>query len=135
MYSITAAFSILAYLWLLVIVDDEVVQIWEGVVSFLFFPFLVALAYMADIGLFSANRRRVEPEPQIQSVRAPGFSGEYKVALLCCCQKSFMAKETKLLSSKNLSALTVLIVSLMFVAGTPSSRASQREKYRYERRP
>jgi len=77
-YSITAAFSVLAYLWLLVIVDDEVVQIWEGVVSFLFFPFLVALAYMADIGLFSANRRRVEPEPQIQSVRAPGFSGEYK---------------------------------------------------------
>ena len=51
-FYITAAFSIFAYLWLLYILmisTPNIVDVWEGVVTFLFFGVLVGLAYMADI--------------------------------------------------------------------------------------
>jgi hypothetical protein len=55
-FYITAAFSILAYLWLVVILQmntPNFVDVWEGVVTFLAFPFLVYLAFLADTGAFS----------------------------------------------------------------------------------
>lgn len=55
-FYITGAFSILAYLWLVVILQintPNFVDVWEGVVTFLAFPFLVWLAYLADSGAFS----------------------------------------------------------------------------------
>lgn len=54
-FGITAFFSVFAYLWLIIIlllITPDVVDIWEGVVTFLMFPLLVALAYLADIGYF-----------------------------------------------------------------------------------
>ena len=50
-FIITAVFSVLAYLWLIVILQlnsPNIVEVWEGVASFVFFPFLVYLAYLAD---------------------------------------------------------------------------------------
>lgn len=50
-FFVTATWSVFAYLWLLVILKvttPGVVDIWEGVVTFLFFPTTVATAYMAD---------------------------------------------------------------------------------------
>jgi len=50
-FFMTATWSILAYIWLYVILavtSPGVVAIWEGVLTFLFFPILVALAYIAD---------------------------------------------------------------------------------------
>eukprot|EP00746_Dinoflagellata_sp_MGD_P074237 gnl/MRDRNA2_/MRDRNA2_30014_c0_seq1.p1 gnl/MRDRNA2_/MRDRNA2_30014_c0~~gnl/MRDRNA2_/MRDRNA2_30014_c0_seq1.p1 ORF type:complete len:831 (-),score=147.70 gnl/MRDRNA2_/MRDRNA2_30014_c0_seq1:33-2525(-) len=61
-FSVTASFSVFAYLWLVVILmlcTPDVVDIWEGLLSFLFFPILVVLAYMADIGMFSSKRDEV----------------------------------------------------------------------------
>lgn len=52
-YMVTAAFSIFAYLWILVVlsaISPNVVEIWEGVVTFLFFPMLLAIAFAADAG-------------------------------------------------------------------------------------
>ena len=51
-FYITAAFSIFAYLWLLYILmisTPNIVDVWEGVVTFLLFLLLVLLAYMADV--------------------------------------------------------------------------------------
>ena len=51
-FYITAFFSIFAYLWLiiiLVVITPNIVDIWEGLVTFALFPFLVWLAYLADI--------------------------------------------------------------------------------------
>jgi solute carrier family 8 (sodium/calcium exchanger) len=59
-FSVTASFSIWAYLWLIVILiftTKDVVEPWEGVVTFLFFPVLVTLAYLADIGFFDKSRQ------------------------------------------------------------------------------
>jgi solute carrier family 8 (sodium/calcium exchanger) len=59
-FAITAAFSVFAYVWLVVIlmlITPNMVDIWEGLLTFLYFPILVILAYMADIGYFSGKTR------------------------------------------------------------------------------
>eukprot|EP00931_Biecheleriopsis_adriatica_P113440 TRINITY_DN8848_c1_g1_i1.p1 TRINITY_DN8848_c1_g1~~TRINITY_DN8848_c1_g1_i1.p1 ORF type:complete len:850 (+),score=187.30 TRINITY_DN8848_c1_g1_i1:59-2608(+) len=58
-YAITSVFSVFAYLWLLVILlvtSPNVVEIWEGVVTFIFFPVLVTLAYAADRGWMGGEK-------------------------------------------------------------------------------
>ncbi|GCC27800.1 hypothetical protein chiPu_0006226 [Chiloscyllium punctatum] len=50
-FFVTAAWSIFAYIWLymiLAVFSPGVVQVWEGLVTFLFFPVCVLLAWMAD---------------------------------------------------------------------------------------
>ncbi|XP_015920946.1 sodium/calcium exchanger Calx [Parasteatoda tepidariorum] len=53
-FSVTAFFSVFAYIWLLIILvgfSPHEVEIWEAVVTFLFFPLLVGISYAADKGL------------------------------------------------------------------------------------
>ncbi|CAK9074458.1 Sodium/calcium exchanger 3 (Na(+)/Ca(2+)-exchange protein 3) (Solute carrier family 8 member 3) [Durusdinium trenchii] len=62
-FAITGTFSIFAYLWMLVILvafSEDMVEPWEGVITFLFFPLLVILSYMADIGMFGSVRQPTE---------------------------------------------------------------------------
>ena len=50
-FYVTALFSIFAYMWLILILQmntPNVVDVWEGVVSFMLFPLLVYIAYLAD---------------------------------------------------------------------------------------
>ncbi|XP_067128106.1 sodium/calcium exchanger Calx-like isoform X2 [Centruroides vittatus] len=50
-FMITAFFSIFAYLWLLVVllaITPERVEVWEALITLLFFPILVILSYCAD---------------------------------------------------------------------------------------
>jgi solute carrier family 8 (sodium/calcium exchanger) len=50
-FAVTATWSIFAYLWLLVILkffSPGIVELWEGIVTFLFFPATVITAYIAD---------------------------------------------------------------------------------------
>merc|ERR1719428_1426252 len=59
-FAVTASFSVFAYIWLVVILmlsTPDVVDIWEGLLTFLFFPVLVCLAYAADRGYFSGSTR------------------------------------------------------------------------------
>lgn len=58
-FAITAASSLLAYLWLylvLRVISPGVIELWEGVLTFLFFPLLVFVAYQKDIGFRSCDR-------------------------------------------------------------------------------
>lgn len=53
-FSITAFFSVFAYIWLLIIllaISPHVIEIWEAVITLLFFPLLVAISYGADKGV------------------------------------------------------------------------------------
>jgi hypothetical protein len=75
-FYITAAFSILAYIWLVVILQintPNFVDVWEGVATFLAFPFLVWLAYLADSGAFSFKARHlvITPMPLCYLVITP----------------------------------------------------------------
>jgi len=57
-FVVTASFSIFAYVWLafiLLVASPHIVEIWEGVLTFMFFPLLVSLAYLADQGYFSVS--------------------------------------------------------------------------------
>ncbi|XP_069978555.1 sodium/calcium exchanger Calx isoform X7 [Penaeus vannamei] len=50
-FLVTAVFSVVAYLWLLIILmvtSPEEVEVWEAVVTFLLFPLLVLLAWLAE---------------------------------------------------------------------------------------
>ncbi len=52
-FGITAFSSIFAYIWILIILkvsSPNVVDLWEAILTFLFFPILVVLAYVADKG-------------------------------------------------------------------------------------
>jgi solute carrier family 8 (sodium/calcium exchanger) len=55
-YICTASASVLAYVWLVIIlqvISPDIIDPWEGIVTFLAFPILVLLAYLLDIGWFS----------------------------------------------------------------------------------
>mmetsp|Transcript_41930 Transcript_41930/g.115634 ORF Transcript_41930/g.115634 Transcript_41930/m.115634 type:complete len:799 (+) Transcript_41930:59-2455(+) len=55
-FAITAAWSIFAYLWLLLIVSvisPLVIEIWEGAITCLLFPILVGQSYMSDVGMLT----------------------------------------------------------------------------------
>lgn len=50
-FAVTAIFSVLAYVWLaliLIVITPDFIDLWEAVVTLLFFPMLVIIAYMAD---------------------------------------------------------------------------------------
>lgn len=55
-FAVTASFSIFAYLWLyfiVLILSPDEIDIGEGVLTFIFFPVLVILAFCADKGYFT----------------------------------------------------------------------------------
>lgn len=52
-FGVTATFSIFAYIWLLIILQwntKDYVDLWEAILTLLFFPILVLVAYCADKG-------------------------------------------------------------------------------------
>ena len=55
-YVCTGIASVLVYVWLVFILQvtsPEIIEPWEGLVTFCGFPVLVILAYLLDIGYFS----------------------------------------------------------------------------------
>jgi len=58
-FYITATFSVFAYVWLIVILmvtSPDVVEVWEGVVTFVLFFILLVLAFLADKDQLSCRR-------------------------------------------------------------------------------
>jgi len=50
-YLVTAVCSVFAYVWLLIIlagISPDVIELWEAIVTLLFFPILVCICYMLD---------------------------------------------------------------------------------------
>lgn len=67
-FQTTAFFSIFAYVWLLVILlgpwSPDVVELWEALLTFLFFPLLVVLAYAADRNWLARSSFKIVPAQQ-----------------------------------------------------------------------
>eukprot|EP00041_Stephanoeca_diplocostata_P012633 m.211879 g.211879 ORF g.211879 m.211879 type:complete len:397 (-) comp19030_c0_seq26:1698-2888(-) len=58
-FKVTSFNSLFAYVWLLIIlmgVSKDMVEVWEGVLTLLFFPIMIIVAYLADIGYFDSGR-------------------------------------------------------------------------------
>lgn len=65
----TAFFSVFAYIWMFLVISvisKERLDIWEAVITFLWFPILVILAYIADkdlcsnISLLRSRKEKIE---------------------------------------------------------------------------
>ena len=64
-FAVTCIFSIFAYIWLiiiLVVVTPDYVDLWEAFVTFLMFPAMVILSYIADKDFCSRGPRKPSPE-------------------------------------------------------------------------
>eukprot|EP00820_Chromera_velia_P002823 Cvel_16274.t1-p1 / transcript=Cvel_16274.t1 / gene=Cvel_16274 / organism=Chromera_velia_CCMP2878 / gene_product=Sodium/calcium exchanger 1, putative / transcript_product=Sodium/calcium exchanger 1, putative / location=Cvel_scaffold1246:110-5656(-) / protein_length=672 / sequence_SO=supercontig / SO=protein_coding / is_pseudo=false len=60
-FAVTATASLFAYMWMLVILvwnTPDLIDIWEGALTFVFFPILVAISYAADAGVFSFKGKK-----------------------------------------------------------------------------
>ena len=58
-FKVTSFNSLFAYVWLLIIlmgISEDMVEVWEGVLTLLFFPIMIVVAYLADIGYFDSGR-------------------------------------------------------------------------------
>ena len=58
-FAVTAVCSVFAYIWLVIILkvhSENVVDLWEAIFTFLLFPILVIVAYMADKELGCSGR-------------------------------------------------------------------------------
>jgi len=84
-FFVTALFSLFSYFWLLFIVQfnsTHVVDIWEGLVTFAFFPILVIVSYLADSGVFSCKNPEEEPAfEHLVSASKPGQGSGDQVPL------------------------------------------------------
>lgn len=109
-FGVTAFWSIFAYVWLLYIVhynSKDVIEVWEGVVTFLYFPVLVINSYATDVGWLNwedtkafFTGRRLAPSGAKDGEEGPGCLAAVRaaiastvrsvcrhtvLALLCCC--------------------------------------------------
>lgn len=57
-FAITCTSSLWAYVWLWIVLMDQMVDLWEGVLTFVFFIILIALAYGADRITSKANAKK-----------------------------------------------------------------------------
>ncbi|XP_053392824.1 sodium/calcium exchanger 2-like isoform X2 [Mercenaria mercenaria] len=64
-FAVTCIFSIFAYIWLiiiLIVVTPDYVDLWEAFLTFLMFPAMVLLSYIADKDFCSRGPRKPSPE-------------------------------------------------------------------------
>mmetsp|Transcript_56451 Transcript_56451/g.104510 ORF Transcript_56451/g.104510 Transcript_56451/m.104510 type:complete len:862 (+) Transcript_56451:172-2757(+) len=70
-FGITAFFSVMAYLWLWFIVSissENIIELWESILTFLFFPLLVVLAFMADKGWLCKKKEDEEKHHRVADI-------------------------------------------------------------------
>lgn len=87
-FCITASFSLFAYIWLVIVLkvsSPDKVDIWEAVLTFLFFPILVCIAYAGDKGYFNKlfcqkeNQESAEKPEQLELGETEAMLGKNKV--------------------------------------------------------
>ena len=84
-FKITATFSIFAYVWLfiiLVVITPNIVHFGEALLTFLYFPLLVGLAFAADKGWFSGKGGRVVPDSHVIQIGGTHYKPGEAVELL-----------------------------------------------------
>jgi solute carrier family 8 (sodium/calcium exchanger) len=114
-FAVTASFSLFAYIWLLLIIvgpwSKDVVTLWESLVTFAFFPILTALAYMADIGMFS----KTAPERK-ETILTSTLSKEELARMECSIKKKHGSTITE----------AQLLALIEFECAPPKTRAQYR---------
>uniref|UniRef100_A0A7S2SLZ4 Calx-beta domain-containing protein n=1 Tax=Mucochytrium quahogii TaxID=96639 RepID=A0A7S2SLZ4_9STRA len=74
-FGITGVFSVFAYVWLFIVINDEIVTIPEALITLFMFPFLVVCAYAQSknwFGLCGGNETQVRPEAHVVNGKSAG---------------------------------------------------------------
>ena len=99
-FAVTATFSIFAYLWLIIILkvsSPDVVDLWEAVLTFIFFPTLVLIAYCADKGWVNKYLFCQKDDPSAEAAKQgqielgnfqPGEESMYRTSSFCLLDHS-----------------------------------------------
>ena len=66
-FAITCTSSLWAYIWLWIVLLDQMVEVWEGVLTLVFFVILIVLAYGAD--RFTAQKAAAEEGNQEEEIK------------------------------------------------------------------
>lgn len=77
-FACTSFFAVFAYIWLYLVIEvitPNVIEIWEGIVTFLFFPLIVLLAFAADKNFWRKQMEMDGDWNQMQDVFAKQKSG------------------------------------------------------------
>lgn len=122
-FAITATCSVFAYLWLYFIValppSKNVVDIWESVLTFIFFPILVTVAFMADKGYFSSSKDG-EADIRKQALQRSMTLGSVN-------KEELAALEAKILSESKVQLTDEQLARIVeFKLQAPKSRAAYR---------
>ncbi|CAM4789881.1 unnamed protein product [Rotaria magnacalcarata] len=67
-FLVTSFFGFFAYIWLFIVlsvISKDVVELWEAVVTFLMFPLVVILAYLAEKNCFLSKKIEMEEEEKL----------------------------------------------------------------------
>ncbi|CAK0895901.1 unnamed protein product, partial [Prorocentrum cordatum] len=86
-FVVTAFASTFAYVWLVIIVgfsSPDVIEPWEGVSTFAFFPILVVVAFLADKGKlsFAAAKQSTKPQLGCSATKSLGELQDHEVKLV-----------------------------------------------------
>jgi len=123
-FYITAGASIISYVWLLfilVVSSPDIITIWEGVITFLMFPALVILAWMADAKKFCFDDSDRQLHSKLLEVRGPDGQPITQEKLI------MLAKIVKAKYGSNLTAER----SAMLVAREASKHLQKRSRAYY----
>jgi len=129
-FRITAFFSVFAYIWLLIIVSwitPDVVDIWEGLVTFLYFPVLVFIAYLADIGYFSCEAKEEDDEEKPPDKPVRMSVADMTKDELASMEASVRKKNQTVAGAQSLQLTDEQMATLVqFELSEPKSRAAYR---------
>lgn len=84
-FIVTATFCVFAYIWLYIVlqvISKEVVDVWEAVLTLLFFPIMVVLAYIADKD-YCAERVDPSTKAGIELGRILSFLDHSPITISC----------------------------------------------------
>eukprot|EP00930_Biecheleria_cincta_P015613 TRINITY_DN12961_c0_g2_i1.p1 TRINITY_DN12961_c0_g2~~TRINITY_DN12961_c0_g2_i1.p1 ORF type:complete len:851 (-),score=146.03 TRINITY_DN12961_c0_g2_i1:66-2618(-) len=103
-YAVTATCSLFAYIWLFAIVSvfsEDIIDIWEGVLTLLFFPLLVLASLMADRGYFSRGGQEQENSPKskvmkVLSTRSDAAAGDVNLEHRLCQERGLQLSDEEI---------------------------------------
>ncbi|CAF1235055.1 unnamed protein product [Adineta ricciae] len=73
-FMITSFFGFFAYIWMFIVlsvISKDVVDLWEAVITFLLFPLVVILAYLAEKNFFASKKIDMDEEEQTLILTPP----------------------------------------------------------------
>jgi len=104
-FILTGFFSVFAYLWLVIIlavITPDKIEIWEGAVTFAFFPLLVVLAYLVDIGILGGQSPEDDAIVGVLAQAGHDLTVQEIKELQCCATTSLASRRMSVTAGSKL---------------------------------